>query len=91
MLWWQVIQDQRTALDKQQVELAVTGAAFAKLQQSDCMEQLLFHTRIFARFSPEQKVSTYFNASTSVISNVLLHRLHTDETPVQHEAALILC
>ncbi|KAL3158258.1 hypothetical protein ABBQ38_010509 [Trebouxia sp. C0009 RCD-2024] len=51
----QVIQEQRSALDKQQVELAVTGAAFAKLQQSECMEQLLFHTRIFARFSPEQK------------------------------------
>ena len=77
---WQVTQEQRSALDKQQVELAVTGAAFAKLQQSECMEQLLFHTRIFARFSPEQKVSTSLMPLEGFL-NVLLHKLRTDETP----------
>lgn len=58
VLWWQVVQEQRAALDKQQVELAVTGAAFTRLQQSEGMEQLLFNTRIFARFAPDQKVRT---------------------------------
>lgn len=77
MLWWQVIQEQRSALDKQQVELAVTGAAFAKLQQSECMEQLLFHTRIFARFSPEQKVSTFLMPQRAPFLNVLLHNFHS--------------
>lgn len=43
-------------LARQSIELAVTGAAFQQLQQSEAMEQLLFHTRIFARFAPEQKV-----------------------------------
>ena len=53
----QVVQEQRQALEKQLVELAITGAAFAKLQQSEAMEQLLFYTRLFARFAPEQKVN----------------------------------
>lgn len=58
VLWWQVLEQQRPALEKQLVELAVTGAAFTHLQQSEAMEQLLFYTRIFARFAPEQKVRT---------------------------------
>lgn len=53
----QVVQEQGQALGKGLVELGVTGAAFSRLQQSDAMEQLLFHTRIFARFAPDQKVS----------------------------------
>lgn len=56
VLWWQVLEQQRPALEQQLVELAVTGAAFTHLQQSEAMEQLLFYTRIFARFAPEQKV-----------------------------------
>ena len=52
----QLIQEHGADLDRQGVELAVTGAAFHQLQQSEAMEQLLFHTRIFARFAPEQKV-----------------------------------
>lgn len=36
----------------------MTGAAFQQLQQTEAMEQLLFFTRIFARFAPEQKVTT---------------------------------
>ena len=56
-MWMQVIEEQKPALQQQLVELAVTGAAFTHLQQSEAMEQLLFYTRIFARFAPEQKVS----------------------------------
>ena len=33
----------------------MTGKAFAELNRSELMAQLLFYTRIFARFSPEQK------------------------------------
>ena len=74
VLWWQVIQEQKAALDKQQVELAVTGAAFTRLQQSECMEQLLFHTRIFARFSPEQKVISAALSATTAVSIWCLNR-----------------
>lgn len=56
-MWLQVIEEQKPALRQQLVELAVTGAAFTHLRQSEAMEQLLFYTRIFARFAPEQKVS----------------------------------
>ena len=55
-LCMQLIQEHGADLGRQGVELAVTGAAFHQLQQSEAMEQLLFHTRIFARFAPEQKV-----------------------------------
>ena len=37
------------------MELAMTGKAFTELNRSELMVQLLFYTRIFARFSPEQK------------------------------------
>ena len=37
------------------MELAMTGKAFTELNRSELMAQLLFYTRIFARFSPEQK------------------------------------
>ena len=50
------MQEHKSDLARQSIELAVTGAAFQQLQQSEAMEQLLFHTRIFARFAPEQKV-----------------------------------
>jgi predicted P-type ATPase len=40
----------------QNVELAMTGACFGRLQQErGHLEQLLLHTRIFARVSPSQK------------------------------------
>lgn len=44
------------------MELAVTGRAFEVLRTSNLMEKLLFYTRIFARFKPEDKVwaSIYF-------------------------------
>ena len=58
VLWWQVVEQQMPALEQQVMELAVTGAAFTLLQQSEAMEQLLFYTRIFARFAPAQKVRT---------------------------------
>ncbi|BBN18845.1 hypothetical protein MPTK1_8g05990 [Marchantia polymorpha subsp. ruderalis] len=38
------------------MELAVTGRAFEVLRTSNLMEKLLFYTRIFARFKPEDKV-----------------------------------
>ncbi|KAI5068182.1 hypothetical protein GOP47_0017102 [Adiantum capillus-veneris] len=38
------------------VELAVTGKVFNILRRSGWMEKLLFSVRIFARFSPEDKV-----------------------------------
>jgi cation-transporting ATPase 13A3/4/5 len=41
------------------IELAMTGRAFSHFYQSPpVMDQLLFHTRIFARFSPTQKSDT---------------------------------
>ena len=58
VLCWQVVEQQMPALKQQVMELAVTGAAFTLLQQSEAMEQLLFYTRIFARFAPAQKVRT---------------------------------
>ncbi|DBB17796.1 TPA: hypothetical protein ACH3X3_002824 [Trebouxia sp. C0006] len=51
----QVLEMQKQSEQKPLAELAVTGAAFDKLQQSEAMEQLLFFTRIFARFAPQQK------------------------------------
>jgi len=53
----QVLEMQKQSEQKPLAELAVTGAAFDKLQQSEAMEQLLFFTRIFARFAPQQKVT----------------------------------
>ena len=53
----QVLEMQKQSEQKPLTELAVTGAAFDKLQQSEAMEQLLFFTRIFARFAPQQKVT----------------------------------
>ncbi|KAE8999169.1 putative cation-transporting ATPase 13A3 [Phytophthora rubi] len=38
------------------VELAVTGAAFNRLKSSGEMNQLLFHIRIFSRMTPDDKV-----------------------------------
>ena len=52
----QVLAEQKQSLQKQLIELAVTGAAFDKLRQSEALEQLLFFIRVFARFAPEQKV-----------------------------------
>ena len=69
----QVLEEQRQSLQKQLVELAVTGAAFDKLQQSEAMEQLLFFTRIFARFVPEQKASHNTDHTASVITAVLTY------------------
>ena len=70
----QVVQEQEQALSKGLVELAVTGAAFTRLQQSDAMEQLLFHTRIFARFAPDQKVNgphtIWFSAVSTLFSTL---------------------
>jgi cation-transporting ATPase 13A3/4/5 len=37
-------------------ELAVTGKAFNVLCETGDMNQLLYYTRIFARFTPEDKV-----------------------------------
>ncbi|MCO5592424.1 hypothetical protein L7F22_046427 [Adiantum nelumboides] len=45
------------ALECGLVELAVTGKAFNILRQTQWMENLLFLIRIYARFSPEDKVS----------------------------------
>ena len=42
-------------LEAGRMELAMTGKAFTELNRSELMVQLLFYTRIFARFSPEQK------------------------------------
>ena len=44
--------------DAGDVELAVTGKAFAALTSAGEMEGLVLHTRIFARMSPAQKVET---------------------------------
>ncbi|CAM6091151.1 unnamed protein product [Calypogeia fissa] len=44
------------ALESGAVELAVTGKAFNALLQTEAMTNLLFYTRIFARFTPEDKV-----------------------------------
>ncbi|GMF34884.1 unnamed protein product [Phytophthora fragariaefolia] len=38
------------------VELAVTGAAFTQLKSMGEMSQLLFHVRIFSRMTPDDKV-----------------------------------
>ena len=46
------------------MELAMTGKAFAELNRSESMVQLLFYARIFARFSPEQKAG--LSACTSI-------------------------
>ncbi|DBA79899.1 TPA: hypothetical protein ACH3X1_008117 [Trebouxia sp. C0004] len=51
----QVLEMQKQPKQTLLVELAVTGAAFDKLQQSEAVEQLLFFTRISARFAPQQK------------------------------------
>ena len=51
---WEVHGEQ---LRKGELELALTGKAFALLQASGAHDDLLLYTRIFARFTPEQKVS----------------------------------
>lgn len=38
-------------------ELAVTGKAFAVLRKSEAMDRLLYFTRIYARFTPADKVT----------------------------------
>ncbi len=38
-------------------ELAVTGKAFAILRRSEVMDKLLYFTRIYARFTPADKVT----------------------------------
>ena len=43
-------------LRKGEMELALTGKAFTLLQASGAHDDLLLYTRIFARFTPEQKV-----------------------------------
>lgn len=42
-----------------EVELAVTGRAFSALQASGALYDLLLYTRIYARFTPEQKVRAW--------------------------------
>lgn len=48
-------QRHRDELEAGRMELAMTGKAFTELDRSELMVQLLFYTRIFSRFSPEQK------------------------------------
>ena len=43
------------------VELAVTGKAFNILRRTESMADLLFFIRIYARFTPEDKVNIHFN------------------------------
>jgi len=71
----QVLEMQKQSKQKHLVELAVTGAAFDKLQQSEAMERLLFFTRIFARFAPQQKVTcavAYIAAMQEMVANTIL-------------------
>lgn len=52
----ELFQQHRKGLEGGIIELAVTGKAFNILRITDWMENLLFFIRIYARFSPEDKV-----------------------------------
>ncbi|OWZ18491.1 P-type ATPase (P-ATPase) [Phytophthora megakarya] len=55
-----VILDQKVVrnlvMNGDDVELAITGAAFNRLKNTNEMNQLLFHVRIFSRMTPDDKV-----------------------------------
>ena len=51
-----VLKAHRKGLEAGLTELAVTGRAFNELCHTGNMNQFLFYTRIFARFTPEDKV-----------------------------------
>ena len=73
----QVLAEQKQSLQKQLIELAVTGAAFDKLRQSEALEQLLFFIRVFARFAPEQKVGLQAACLQCMLSCRKRMHLHT--------------
>ena len=89
-----MIEVQRAVLEEQRVELGVTGAAFTQLQQSQAMEQLLFYTRIFARFAPEQKVSMrqwWFDMCNAQLECSGAHAFAASTSLAMTTAALVCC
>lgn len=51
-----MLQTQKKGMEAGLIELAVTGRAFNELCHTGNMSQFLFYTRIFSRFTPEDKV-----------------------------------
>ncbi|XP_024527352.1 probable cation-transporting ATPase 13A4 [Selaginella moellendorffii] len=51
----ELLQSRASSLEDGTLELAVTGKAFNRLQESKRMDDLLLYTRIFARFTPSDK------------------------------------
>lgn len=51
-----VVKTHQKGLEGGLTELAVTGKAFNELCRMGRMKELLFYTRIFSRFTPEDKV-----------------------------------
>ncbi|KAG0585432.1 hypothetical protein KC19_2G011200 [Ceratodon purpureus] len=52
----ELLRDHTKGLEAGLQELAVTGRAFTVLRRSEAMERLLYFTRIYARFTPADKV-----------------------------------
>ena len=52
----ELLRDHVKGLEAGLQELAVTGRAFTVLRRSEAMDRLLYFTRIYARFSPADKV-----------------------------------
>lgn len=52
----ELLRDHTKGLEAGLQELAVTGRAFTVLRRSEAMDRLLYFTRIYARFTPADKV-----------------------------------
>lgn len=53
----ELLRDHTKGLEAGLQELAVTGRAFTVLRRSEAMDRLLYFTRIYARFTPTDKVN----------------------------------
>jgi magnesium-transporting ATPase (P-type) len=70
----ELLRDHAKGLEAGLQELAVTGRAFTVLRRSEAMDRLLYFTRIYARFTPADKVTIaeYQFIKLLVYSNIWL-------------------